>query len=76
MEKIKTLNLFEVSDEFIVSKFAGGECHIKFLKDICTNAVRINTRLNSSDDVMILCLTVDALRRMNVQYIEVFTIKW
>ena len=72
MEEIKTLNLFEESDEFKISKFAGGECHIKFLKKINTESVRINTRLNSSDDVMILCLTVDALRRMNVKYIEAF----
>ncbi len=72
MEKIKTINLFELSDEFKISKFAGGECHIKFLQKIEDEFVRINTRLNSSDDVMVLCLTVDALRRMNVKYIEVF----
>ena len=72
MEKIKTINLFELSDEFKISKFAGGECHIKFLKEIDTNAIRINTRLNSSDDIMILCLAVDALRRMDIKYIEVF----
>lgn len=72
MEKIKTINLFELSDEFKISKFAGGECHIKFLKEIDTNAIRINTRLNSSDDIMTLCLAVDALRRIDVKYIEVF----
>jgi ribose-phosphate pyrophosphokinase len=72
MEKIKTINLFELSDEFIISKFAGGECHIKFLKEITFDSIRINTRLNTSDDIMVLCLAVDALRRMDVKYIEVF----
>ena len=72
MEKIKTINLFELSDEFIISKFAGGECHVKFLKEITFDSIRINTRLNTSDDIMILCLAVDVLRRMDVKYIEVF----
>jgi ribose-phosphate pyrophosphokinase len=70
---MKTINLSEPNDQVEIKKFAGGECHIKFLSFYTENdKIRINTRLNSSDDVMNLCLAVDALRNMNVEYIEVF----
>lgn len=70
---MKTINLFETNDLVELKKFAGGECHVKFLTEYTTeDKVRINTRLNSSDDVMNLCLAVDALRNMYVNYIEVF----
>ncbi|MFO0357603.1 MAG: ribose-phosphate diphosphokinase [Sphingobacteriaceae bacterium] len=56
-----------------LKKFAGGECHLKFLTEFTAeDKVRINTRLNSSDDLMNLCLAIDALRTMDVDYIEVF----
>jgi ribose-phosphate pyrophosphokinase len=70
---MKTIHLFESNADVELKKFAGGECHLKFLaafKD--GDKVRINTRLNSSDDVMNLCLAVDALRNMGVAYIEAF----
>ncbi|MBS1636681.1 MAG: ribose-phosphate pyrophosphokinase [Bacteroidetes bacterium] len=70
---MKTINLFESNETVELKKFAGGECHVKFLKEFNdTDKVRINTRLNSSDDIMNLCLAVDALRNMYVGYIEVF----
>lgn len=70
---MKTINLFESNTDVELKKFAGGECHLKFLNEIKEDEkVRINTRLNSSDDVMNLCLAVDALRNMSVNYIEVF----
>jgi ribose-phosphate pyrophosphokinase len=70
---MKTINLFESNELVELKKFAGGECHVKILTEINEgDKIRINTRLNSSDDVMNLCLTVDALRNMYVNYIEVF----
>lgn len=70
---MKTINLFESNELVELKKFAGGECHVKFLKEFSeTDKIRINTRLNSSDDVMNLCLAVDALRNMYVNYIELF----
>ncbi len=70
---MKTLNLFESNEIVELKKFAGGECHVKLHGDFNENdRIRINTRLNNSDDVMNLCLTVDALRNMYVNYIEVF----
>jgi ribose-phosphate pyrophosphokinase len=68
-----TLNLFESNAQVELKKFAGGECHVKLLSDIKEDErIRINTRLNTSDDIMNLCLTVDALRHLDVSYIEVF----
>lgn len=70
---MKTINLFETNAQVELKKFAGGECHVKFLEQFSEDdQVRLNIRLNSSDDVMNLCLAVDALRNMSVNYIEVF----
>lgn len=70
---MKTINLFESNKLLELKKFAGGECHVKLLTEYTEeDKVRINTRLNSSDDVMNLCLAVDALRNMYVNHIEVF----
>ena len=69
----KLINLIESNESVEIKRFSGGECHVKFLHQFSENdKVRINTRLNSSDDVMNLCLAVDALRNMDVNYIEVF----
>ncbi len=68
-----TINLFQTSTDFKIFKFPGGECHIKFTATFKpTESVKINARLNSSDDIMLLYLTVDALRRMDVKQIELF----
>lgn len=70
---MKTINLFESNESIELKRFAGGECHVKFLTKFSEgDKIRINTRLNSSDDIMNLCLTVDALRNMYVNYIEIF----
>lgn len=70
---MKTLHLFASNELVELKKFAGGECHTKFLTSFHEDdKIRIHTRLNSSDDLMNLCLAVDALRRMNVEHIEAF----
>ncbi len=70
---MKTINLFESNQFLELKKFTGGECHIRFTTLFSTeDKIRINTRLNSSDDIMTLCLAVNALRNMYVDYIEVF----
>jgi ribose-phosphate pyrophosphokinase len=70
---MKTISLFESNETVELKRFSGGECHVKFLVPFSENdAVSINTRLNSSDDIMTLCLAVDALRNMDVNHIEVF----
>jgi ribose-phosphate pyrophosphokinase len=70
---MKTLNIFESNEKITLSRFAGGECHVRLLEDYTVeDKVLINTRLNSSDDLMTLCLTVDALRQLEVRSIEVF----
>ena len=70
---MKSINLFASNNCIEIKKFKGGECHVKLSDDLTeTEKVRINARLTSSDDIMNLCLTVDALRNMDVPYIEAF----
>ena len=70
---MKTISLFESNEQVELKKFAGGECHLKFLIPIEEgDKIRLTIRLNTSDDIMNLCLAVDALRTMNVHYIEAF----
>lgn len=52
--------------------FSGGEVHVKIKDDWMASRIRIDCRINNSDDLMRLVLMVDALRRMHVQYIEAF----
>ncbi len=53
--------------------FAGGEPHLKIQPDLdAARPVRIAHRLNSFQDLGLLCLAVDALRRMGVRHIEAF----
>lgn len=53
--------------------FSGGEPHIKIVQDFDVNRkVTITHRLNSFNDLGLLCVTVDALRRMDVKIIELF----
>jgi ribose-phosphate pyrophosphokinase len=53
--------------------FSGGEPHIKINPDFDVNKkVTITHRLNSFNDLGLLCITVDALRRMEVKNIELF----
>jgi ribose-phosphate pyrophosphokinase len=53
--------------------FSGGEPHIKINPDFDVNqTITITHRLNSFNDLGLLCLTVDALRRMDVKVIDLF----
>ena len=53
--------------------FSGGEPHIKINPDFDRNEkVIITHRLNSFNDLGLLCITVDALRRMDVKVIDLF----
>ncbi|WP_264531620.1 ribose-phosphate diphosphokinase [Flavobacterium sp. N502540] len=53
--------------------FSGGEPHIKINPDFDnTQKVTITHRLNSFNDLGLLCITVDALRRMEVKIIDLF----
>jgi ribose-phosphate pyrophosphokinase len=53
--------------------FSGGEPHIKIQSDFDLNkTVTITHRLNSFNDLGLLCVTVDALRRMGVKIIDLF----
>lgn len=53
--------------------FSGGEPHIKIAPDFDANEkVTITHRLNSFNDLGLLCVTVDALRRMDVKIIDLF----
>lgn len=69
-----SVNLFnqprEVEYETFV--FSGGEVHIKITGKPRTDRIRIVCRINNSEDLMRLILCVDALRRMNIHYIETF----
>ncbi|MEL1255996.1 ribose-phosphate diphosphokinase [Flavobacterium sp. DGU38] len=53
--------------------FSGGEPHIKINPDFdCNQKITITHRLNSFNDLGLLCITVDALRRMDVKIIDLF----
>jgi ribose-phosphate pyrophosphokinase len=58
--------------DFKESLFPAGECYINVSVPFGIEAVRINTRLNNSDDIMGLAMAVDALKRRGVDYIELF----
>ncbi|WP_316844446.1 ribose-phosphate diphosphokinase [Pedobacter psychrodurus] len=53
--------------------FAGGEPHIKISNNLDVAApVTITQRINSFNDLGMICITVDALRRMGVKEINLF----
>lgn len=53
--------------------FSGGEPHIKINPDFDVNqTITITHRVNSFNDLGMLCVTVDALRRMDVKNINLF----
>jgi ribose-phosphate pyrophosphokinase len=59
--------------EFKNFTFSGGEPHIKINPDFNVNQkITITHRLNSFNDFGLLCLAVDALRRMDVKIIDLF----
>ena len=52
--------------------FSGGEPHIKIKPFDISSEITITHRLNSFNDLGLLCVTVDALQRMNVKKISLF----
>lgn len=59
--------------EFQSFTFSGGEPHIKIASKInATVSVTITHRINSFNDLGLLCIAVDALKRMNVKEINAF----
>lgn len=53
--------------------FAGGEPHIKIINGFNTaEPVTITQRINSFNDLGLICITVDALKRMGVKEINLF----
>lgn len=59
--------------QFEAFTFAGGEPHIKINSDFDTDAtITITHRLNSFNDLGLLCLAVDALKRMGVKQMNLF----
>jgi ribose-phosphate pyrophosphokinase len=62
--------------QFQAFTFAGGEPHIKIVSPSPPESgwgeVFITHRLNSFNDLGLLCVAVDALRRMGVQHLETF----
>jgi ribose-phosphate pyrophosphokinase len=58
---------------FEMFTFSGGEPHIKIRLDFdTTEPVTISHRLNSFNDLGLLCVAVDALKRMGVKEINAF----
>jgi ribose-phosphate pyrophosphokinase len=63
----------EAQIEFESFTFSGGEPHIKILSGLATtDNVIITHRLNSFNDIGLLCLAVDALKRIGVKTLKLF----
>lgn len=53
--------------------FSGGEPHIKIQSDFdVTQKVTVTHRVNSFNDLGLVCVTIDALKRMGVKMIDLF----
>lgn len=53
--------------------FSGGEPHIKIQSDFdVTQKVTVTHRVNSFNDLGLVCVTIDALKRMGVKVIDLF----
>ncbi|WP_106792598.1 ribose-phosphate diphosphokinase [Aquimarina sp. Aq78] len=63
---------FEESIDFKSFVFNGGEPHINILDQDIGNSITITQRINSFNDLGLLLIATDALRRMNVKEIDVF----
>lgn len=58
-------------------KFSGGEVHIKIgqitiKENTKENQLIIHARLNSSDEIMLLLMAVDSLKRLGIEHISLF----
>ncbi len=63
---------YDKSIDFESFTFTGGEPHIKILEQGLEDAVTITHRINSFNDLGLLLVATDALRRMDVKVINVF----
>jgi len=58
------MNIYVNGESIFGSKFGGGECHVNVNTPI-TERTKITAYLRNSDDIMLLLLTVDAIKRIN-----------
>jgi len=63
---------YDKSIDFEAFIFSGGEPHIKILEQNIEDAITITHRINSFNDLGLLLIATDALRRMDVKVINVF----
>ncbi|TPN88936.1 ribose-phosphate diphosphokinase [Aquimarina algicola] len=63
---------YNSSINFEAFTFNGGEPHIKILDQNIGNEITITHRINSFNDLGLLLIATDALRRMKVKHINVF----
>ncbi len=63
---------YDKSIGFEAFVFSGGEPHIKILEQNIDEVITITHRINSFNDLGVLLIATDALRRMNVKIINVF----
>lgn len=71
---MKVINLtqgIKETEQYKAFKFPGGEVHFK-MEYPTAKKYRINTRINTSDDLLLLCELVEGLKDKDVEYIEVF----
>ena len=59
------------TEQYEVFIFPGGEVHFK-MDDTRETRFQIKTRINSSDELILLCLVADTLKEHGAEYIEVF----
>lgn len=65
MISIKLVNGITDNAQYKAFKFPGGEIHLKFKQDFSETErdFLIDTRLNSSDDIMLLIIAIDVLKK-------------
>ncbi len=68
--KFKPLKGEEISFESFV--FNGGEPHIRINNIQNTESIHVTHRINSFNDLGLLCIAVDALKRMQIKHIHIF----
>lgn len=59
------------TEQYKAFKFPGGEVHFK-MNPTTEKSIFITTRLNTSDDIMLLIIAVDTLAKEGISDIEVF----
>lgn len=71
----KHFNPFNESNALVFESFtfSGGEPHIKINSNLdCSKAITITHRVNAFNDLGLICLAVDALKRMGVKEMNLF----